>query len=860
MPVASSKEFGFKFDLRTKGGTEAAKVFGNLAASMAKLASTSSGTRNSIGEIRNNIAILTGHVTKLSSKFNVLSKDIKRSTHDQTPNVYRLAASLGALSFVANKVGAAFLNTASGVGKSLFEIGTTFEYIKSGLDFAFGFRAQEMMTKAMNVAQETNVSTREVLDVTRSLGVLKINPFADMLTKKGQIQSSLQSLADLAALVPQQGMEGALFAIRNALSGQWRSLQMRFDIPLNMIEEIRSKITATMTTQQRFDTIMQGITDKFGGMMQSVSHTTKFYVDNIKDVVTNLAYDVFQKASKSVNPFFEEVFNYFKHLREDKVAIENLSNAFTTMTKAIKWFATGMFHVVKFIGALVTAHPNLMLVVAGGTALTIVVSKLIGLLAGIGSSLLFASSGMNTLTTSIKGATGSAKSFSMTWKGIRWSIGISAAITALTLLISKIYDAKTAVDRFNKISGEAPSGTGMAKAGISGEIATNQLRKLASFSSGNETPNEKERGLIPVASMNWDKEGKSFDSLYNSMASNLKTTLLNRKQTMSTEEWAGISNDLKNMGLYKYITGETDETPSIKDMFSDLPNLTKESVLSLANRVEALGKGSRAFSQIGHYKQEQTEEATNVFGDYMSAYNATTDARKRSVDALLKEAQTINPKANRSSVEAEAFRLTNVPNKGLSDIMSSAAYRKSSLLRTATAGALSEYLKSYAPGGLHSYSSSMSTSDAAIPAAYPRVRELLGNELLFPGGLQETVFRLQKAGVGKTPKGMRIPGQYEENPGGLSTEAAREWITKNITSEAQALNVDLPDDIKQFFKDMNLKLTDIKDSGEDIADNTRKTEELLPPIFRRIFDDFTRRERRAEMGANALYGRLAMAR
>jgi len=44
------------------------------------------------------------------------------------------------------------------------------------------------------------------------------------------------------------------------------------------------------------------------------------------------------------------------------------------------------------------------------------------------------------------------------------------------------------------------------------------------------------------------------------------------------------------------------------------------------------------------------------------------------------------------------------------------------------------------------------------------------------------------------------------------------------------------------------------ENTEDTAKNTRKVEELLPPIFREIFDKFTRRGMQAQMGRAAYLG------
>ena len=234
-----NRTLGLKFDLRTKGGKAAASAFGSMAKSLEYMRAGASATAIGLQRLDARMIALTSAMERSRQKATQTTRSLSQiASNTMISRLHDLATSFEIIGRKALIASDWILSKFTKVSGTLFEIGTSFQYIKGGLDFAFGARSEEIMSRALEIAQRTNISTREVLDVTRSLGVIKINPFEDMITKRGETQSALKSLADLAALIPQQGMQGALFAIRNALSGQWRSLQMRFDIPLNIIDEI----------------------------------------------------------------------------------------------------------------------------------------------------------------------------------------------------------------------------------------------------------------------------------------------------------------------------------------------------------------------------------------------------------------------------------------------------------------------------------------------------------------------------------------------------------------------------------------------------------------------------------------------
>ncbi len=76
-------------------------------------------------------------------------------------------------------------------------------------------------------------------------GLALIAPVREMLLTSKDLESTMRSLfqivAGLAQLQPEWGAKGAIFSLRNALTGDLRSLQRRFELPVRVIYSAEGK-------------------------------------------------------------------------------------------------------------------------------------------------------------------------------------------------------------------------------------------------------------------------------------------------------------------------------------------------------------------------------------------------------------------------------------------------------------------------------------------------------------------------------------------------------------------------------------------------------------------------------------------
>ncbi|MCK9320289.1 hypothetical protein, partial [Methanoculleus sp.] len=95
----------------------------------------------------------------------------------------------------------------------------------------------ELMEKAFKVTKNLPISYEQVYQSTKAFTL--IGPVRDMLKNVGETETVLKRMYSitmaLSQIEPEWGLAGAQFSLREALSGDLRSLQRRFEIPVNLI-------------------------------------------------------------------------------------------------------------------------------------------------------------------------------------------------------------------------------------------------------------------------------------------------------------------------------------------------------------------------------------------------------------------------------------------------------------------------------------------------------------------------------------------------------------------------------------------------------------------------------------------------
>jgi hypothetical protein len=168
-----------------------------------------------------------------------------------------MASSVSAL----NKAFAILPNTIKGVTSALGAIGLAAQGIEAiagaaqgaGSALGVGLASQmEMVTARFNAFTKDGAQTEKILGQVREEANKTPFAFAEMAnaaamllpaskTAQGGLMGLVQTSEILAALNPSEGLEGAAFALREALSGDFVSVMERFNIPRELINRLKAE-------------------------------------------------------------------------------------------------------------------------------------------------------------------------------------------------------------------------------------------------------------------------------------------------------------------------------------------------------------------------------------------------------------------------------------------------------------------------------------------------------------------------------------------------------------------------------------------------------------------------------------------
>jgi len=264
------------------------------------------------------------------------------------------------------ELGVQTLKTFGMIGANILGVAKDFELAEAQLRFAFGDRAQEVMEKALDTATRTSFLTREVLNITATLGRFGIDPFAEsaqVKTKSGAIINGLEAINDAAAATGKQMFQVRL-ALQNFISEKTfkaavRSPRRRLDLPLEVVEKLKDGFKEAQTAQERFNIFVKALGGTFGGMGRSISGTLDFVMKNLVDF-KELLFDTIGRPAVAVfTPLLLKFQEWLKVLRDNEKQVASFSKVFKELSEQVVKVASALFMVVRFVTRLAQENPKL---------------------------------------------------------------------------------------------------------------------------------------------------------------------------------------------------------------------------------------------------------------------------------------------------------------------------------------------------------------------------------------------------------------------------------------------------------------------------------------------------------------------
>lgn len=161
----------------------------------------------------------------------------------------RLGSDIASIGRGIEEMGARGINTITRLGKTIISTASEFERYEVQLSTLFKenepgnpmTRTREEFEKIIDLAKRTPFVTSSLVSTASIFRAQGIDPFQLIEGRDGEMREFILFAGDLAGALG-RSLEDAQFSIREAVSGDWRSMRTRFNIGLGLIEEVVTRV------------------------------------------------------------------------------------------------------------------------------------------------------------------------------------------------------------------------------------------------------------------------------------------------------------------------------------------------------------------------------------------------------------------------------------------------------------------------------------------------------------------------------------------------------------------------------------------------------------------------------------------
>ncbi|MDI9934682.1 hypothetical protein QM806_04335 [Rhodococcus sp. IEGM 1351] len=252
------------------------------------------------------------------------------------------------LSGSTGKLGASMAGLGAVAGAALLAIGAAgVAAATAGAAIGFGFNSsvEQAQTKLMAFMKDGN-KVAQTLSWVKDEAAKTQFSFTDMAdaaanltpvakTSGKSLESLVQQAEILAAINPAEGLTGATFSLREALSGDWVSIVDRFNLPRQRINELKEQGVPAMEIISR--TLSEMGIDY--GLVAAQGQTLSARFDQVKDKLTMM-------AGAATKPIFDKVSKEFDKLGQvDFTKIGNdMADTVQNVLGSMELLSTGDFN------------------------------------------------------------------------------------------------------------------------------------------------------------------------------------------------------------------------------------------------------------------------------------------------------------------------------------------------------------------------------------------------------------------------------------------------------------------------------------------------------------------------------------
>lgn len=300
------------------------------------------------------------------------AETMKSSVGKSLSNLQNLMLSGFSLDTIGNdfeRTGKSILNTFQGMFKGIADTGSKFETLRQTMKTFFKDQADDAMRWGMTLASRTPFEIEPVLDNLKSLKAVGIDArktFEYVNAEGVKMQKSfMEFVGDLGAFNPQQGIDGAMYALRNLIGGSKRSLDTRFDVNSEFILGEKWSKDPNKIQEQFVKFVSKLAPD----LMKNLEGTFDQLLSNLKDTWNIFKMDVANSgAFEPMKQTLRDITNMIANIDAKKIA-KPLGDIFATLWKPIDLAIKGIVTLVGWMGRFAEAHPTITKIATAFVAL-----------------------------------------------------------------------------------------------------------------------------------------------------------------------------------------------------------------------------------------------------------------------------------------------------------------------------------------------------------------------------------------------------------------------------------------------------------------------------------------------------------
>jgi hypothetical protein len=336
-----------------------------------------------------------------------LNKEMEGMTREFQSNMINLqnfmiaGFSFGQVGNQIDKMGRSIVNSYKDVVSGVLDTGRYFETARASMKSFYKTNEEinAVLQETIKVASETPFEINNLVDSIRSLKAVGSDAFKEYADVNGEMKQLIRYIGDLGAFKPSQGVEGALFAYREALGGNMRSLKMRFEVNPELV--IGRKLSTTSIEEFNKD-FVEFMSKLAPNMMENLYGTYDQIASEIKDSITKIKWaiadrGVFDSAKKSLISISKALYRF-----GDNANLKSVGDVFTALWKPVDLLAQGVVKLIDGLAKLSASSPVLGKTILVAIGLTGVLSVLAGSIMKVSGSAIVLIASVTSMMMQLK--------------------------------------------------------------------------------------------------------------------------------------------------------------------------------------------------------------------------------------------------------------------------------------------------------------------------------------------------------------------------------------------------------------------------------------------------------------------------